>query len=238
MTVPVQPLLSSQRHLDADEVGSSYFESTNHALKLAWRSEDSLWQFQYGLQDIPEQGWVNQRMDMTRNDSEQWNLSLTQEYYWGSFDGRISKILSETDEGGTYTLATGFSYTDGTNRDTGDNLAQIMPLTIDVSLNHSIGSWNHDFELQLVGERDEVSEVRNEIATDSYTLLNARGSYNFSDDLRLDYGIENIFDEYYEHPLSGAYTGQGKTMNGTGIAWGQRVPGKGRNIYMGVTYDF
>ena len=52
--------------------------------------------------------------------------------------------------------------------------------------------------------------------------------------LRVDIGIENLFDKFND-PLGGAYTSQGKTMSGTGVAWGNPVPGMGRSVYVGST---
>ena len=50
--------------------------------------------------------------------------------------------------------------------------------------------------------------------------------------------IKNVFDKFYNHPLGGAYLGQGKTMSGTDVAWGVPVPGMGRSIYTAVNVQF
>jgi iron complex outermembrane receptor protein len=47
-----------------------------------------LLEFKLGLQDIPYQGFVNQRMDMTGNDAEQYNLSYKGKYGWGNLEAR------------------------------------------------------------------------------------------------------------------------------------------------------
>jgi iron complex outermembrane receptor protein len=54
----------------------------------------------------------------------------------------------------------------------------------------------------------------------------------------VDFGIENVFDKLYRHPLGGAYTGQGATMSPTDVAWGVTVPGMGRSFYTGINYQF
>lgn len=71
------------------EVGSSAYQSENHALGFAMRDSDQLLELKLGLQDIPLQGFPNQRMDMTRNRSQQINLHYRQELSWGNVDARI-----------------------------------------------------------------------------------------------------------------------------------------------------
>ena len=68
-------------------------------------------------------------------------------------------------------------------------------------------------------------------------MLNLNGSYSWQK-VRLDFGIENVFDKLYYLPNGGAYTGQGKTMAINGIPWGIAVPGMGRSFYTAVSYNF
>lgn len=74
--------------LDADEVGSSYYRANNHALALGVQRDNHLFQFKLGLQDIPEQGFPNQRMDMTGNTARQFNLLYEGKYDWGKLDAQ------------------------------------------------------------------------------------------------------------------------------------------------------
>jgi len=83
---------------------------------------------------------------------------------------------------------------------------------------------------------EKVSQVRNELETAGYGLLNLRGSYEWTR-VRLDYGVENLLDKFYAHPLSGAYVGEGNVM-GSGASWGIPVPGMGRTVFTGVTLTF
>lgn len=75
--------------LAGDEVGSTQYKSTNQSLALALRHENHLFEFRYGVQDIPYQGWANQRMDMTGNDSTQLNLRYKGRYEWGALEARV-----------------------------------------------------------------------------------------------------------------------------------------------------
>ena len=134
------------------------------------------------------------------------------------------------------------SYTSGENRDTGDELYNIMPLNAKLTLTHRQRGWDNAAELVMVGEKDELSDMRNEIETGNYSLVNLRASHSWKR-TRLDFGIENLFDRLYFHPLGGAYLGQGTTMSASTTAvttpkWGTAVPGMGRSIYAGVTVKF
>jgi iron complex outermembrane receptor protein len=73
---------------DGDEVGSTAYKARNHALAFGVQHENHLVEFKLGLQDIPYQGFVNQRMDMTGNDAEQYNLSYKGKYGWGKLEAR------------------------------------------------------------------------------------------------------------------------------------------------------
>jgi iron complex outermembrane receptor protein len=71
------------------EVGSSEFRSRNQGLDLAVRGGDHLLELKLGRQDIPYQGFPNQRMDMTRNTSDQVNLRYLGQTAWGSVEARL-----------------------------------------------------------------------------------------------------------------------------------------------------
>jgi iron complex outermembrane receptor protein len=133
------------------------------------------------------------------------------------------------------------SYTRGENRDTGDGLYNIMPLNAKFTLTHKRGVWDNAAELVMVSRKDDVSEMRNEMETPGYALVNLRGSHSWKQ-LRLDFGVENVFDRLYYHPLGGAYIGQGTTMTTQAVAtvpqWGTPVPGMGRSIYTALTFKF
>ncbi|MDQ5914244.1 MAG: iron complex outerrane recepter protein [Pseudomonadota bacterium] len=135
------------------------------------------------------------------------------------------------------------NYTNGRNRDTGDDLYNIMPLNAKLALTHKTGGWDSAAELVMVKDKDNVSDARNEIKTSGYSLVNLRSSYSWKN-VRVDFGIENLFDREYDLPLGGAYTGQGRTMSLNPAAtdgmfgWGTAVPGMGRSLYTGLNIKF
>lgn len=129
------------------------------------------------------------------------------------------------------------NYTRGTNETTGDDLYNVMPLNAKLAVTQQIGGWDNSAELVMVQAKEDVSDVRNEIKTPGYSLVNLRGSYSWKT-VRVDFGVENLFDKFYYLPTGGAYTGQGTTMSINGIAPGVAVPGMGRSIYVGVNVKF
>jgi len=129
----------------------------------------------------------------------------------------------------------------GKNRITGDDLYNIMPLNARLTLTHKLGGWDNGLEIVGVRNKHQVSDVRNEIQTPGYSLVNLRASYSWQQ-VRVDFGVENLFDRFYYLPLGGAYTAQGRTMSinptdGT-MAWGTAVPGMGRSLYAGINVKF
>ena len=142
---------------------------------------------------------------------------------------------------GSFGLKGLLNYTKGENRDTGDDLYNIIPLNAKMILTHQTGGWDNALELVAVKGKHDVSDVRNEIQTSGYALTNLRASYSWQR-VRIDFGVENLFDKFYYQPLGGAYTGQGRTMalnptDGT-MSWGTAVPGMGRSIYAGLNVKF
>lgn len=129
------------------------------------------------------------------------------------------------------------NYTNGKNRDIGDDLYNIMPLNAKIALTQKTGSWDNGVELVMVDAKDNISDARNEIKTSGYNLVNLHGSHSW-EQVRVDFGIENLFDKLYYLPTGGAYSGQGMTMSINGMPWGIAVPGMGRSVYAGATVKF
>ena len=143
-------------------------------------------------------------------------------------------------EWGDWTLAGKLSTTQGKNLSTGDRLYQIMPLNARLALTQAAGAWRNTLELVAVAGKRDVNAARNEVQTPGYALANLRASYTHKN-LRVDFGVENLFNRFYVLPQGGAYVGQGTTMTTTGASspvWGVGVPGPGRSLYAGVNYRF
>ncbi|MHB9116957.1 MAG: TonB-dependent receptor [Burkholderiales bacterium] len=145
--------------------------------------------------------------------------------------------LAKSRDYGNFTATGLLNYARGENRTTGDNLYNIMPLNAKLAVVQRIGNWTNTIEEQLVDAKTQVSQVRNELKTGGYGLLNLRSSYEWKQ-VRFDVGVENALNKFYASPLGGAYVGQGMTMSLNGVSWGIPVPGMGRSIYTGLSVKF
>lgn len=142
---------------------------------------------------------------------------------------------------GVFSAILAGSYSRGTNDDTDDDLYSVMPLNVTLSLTRRLGRWRSTIEGEFIAPRDAVSRVRNERATAGYGLMHLRGRYE-AGRWSAEFGVENLLDRGYAHPLGGAYLGQGSTMMNpmppNQPRWGTRVPGAGRSAYVGFNVDF
>lgn len=147
------------------------------------------------------------------------------------------KTMAQSADYGTFVAKANVNYVRGENRDTGDDLYNIMPLNARFAVEQKLNNWNNTIEWEVVSNKNDTSAERNEVETAGYGLIHLRTSYEWKQ-ARFDVGIENVFDRLYSAPLAGAYTGQGMTMSDTGVAWGTTVPAVGRSVYAGMTLKF
>lgn len=149
-------------------------------------------------------------------------------------------LLAQDTPVGAFAAKGILSYVNGQNTTTGGNLYNIMPINAKLSLEQKIDGWTNAIEAQFVGAKNNVEQVRNEVTTFAYTLFNLRSSYEWQN-IRVDFGVENVFDTFYYLPLGGAYIGQGSTMSTTpplAPPWGVSVPGMGRSFYVATNVKF
>ncbi len=128
------------------------------------------------------------------------------------------------------------SWVRGENRDSGDALYHMAPLTARFTLEQPLGTWTAVAELELVGEKDRVSATRNEPVTDGYALLHLRTVWKPTDTLRVDLSVENVFDEGYDLPLGGVSFGDFKA--GGMVPPIDALPGPGRSVNVGLSLSF
>lgn len=142
--------------------------------------------------------------------------------------GRVANV-------GRFALTGVMGYVQGRNPANNGNLYQIMPLHASANLEHSAGKWSNTLEFQAVDAKRDVQAVRNELPTPGYALLNYRTSYRLplveGTEVRLDAGVDNMANRNYRLPLGGRYWIGDKTGSSA-------VPGMGRSMYAGLTFQF
>ena len=148
-----------------------------------------------------------------------------------------SALMGRSDAWGAFEFRGLVNLLWGTNLTTREPLYNMMPANAALSVSHKLGPWQSTLEWQGVAGKHRLSAVRNEMRTAGYALVNLKGSREWPR-VRVDLGIDNLFDRFYRKPLAGAYVGQGPSMTTNGIPWGQVVPGAGRSIFTALTVRY
>ncbi|MDQ1316178.1 MAG: iron complex outerrane recepter protein [Pseudomonadota bacterium] len=225
---------------------------TAHTLSATFDWHDAA-QKKWGMKVTPYYTYVDDYIDATRCSGATAgsciasNLTMANNFVYLQFVNQSASLygvdvsgyfpLAEKTAIGRLTGSAMLNYVQGENDTTDDHLYNMMPLNAKLAVIQQQGAWTGTLEWQLVSAKTDVSAERNEMETAGYGLVNLRGSYAWKQ-ARFDVGVENLFDKFYNHPLGGAYLGQGKTMSGDGVPWGTTVPGMGRSIYAGVNVQF
>jgi len=137
--------------------------------------------------------------------------------------------LWNSDAYGQGTLKGTLAYVRGRDLTTSGDLYHMMPLNASVTLEEAYENWAGHIELQGVARKSVVDSVRAEPVTPSYLLVNLGTSYTWNH-VRVDLGVDNLFDKAYDLPLGGQSIGDYKA---TGIL--RPIPGEGRSINLGLT---
>lgn len=130
---------------------------------------------------------------------------------------------------GEGTLKGTLGYVHGRDLTTGGDLYHIMPLNASVTLEESYDNWAGHIQLQGAARKHAVDRLRNEPQTPSYLLVNLGSSYTWNH-VRVDVGVDNLFDKAYDDPLAGQSLGD---LKATGVL--RPVPGLGRSFNLGLT---
>ena len=145
--------------------------------------------------------------------------------------------LFEAGAWGNLATNAALGYVRGEDLSTRDGLYNIMPLDTTVALVHQLGTWKSTAEAQLVASKTHVSQVRNEVPTAGYFVVNLRTGYEWKF-IQVDGSIENLLNRFYSNPVGGAYVGQGPSMSTSGIPWGVAVPGPARSFNVALNLHF
>ncbi|TFH68547.1 TonB-dependent receptor [Gammaproteobacteria bacterium LSUCC0057] len=162
-------------------------------------------------------------LQYANRDAQLWGVDLTLQRDLGNY------------RSGHWQARAVVSYLDAERRNDGDTLYNTLPLNALLTITQHWGNWTNSLEWQLVAAKDDPSQLRNEVATSGYGLVTLRSSWSRRQ-LRIDVGVENLFDHSYQLAQGGVYSGQGATMSATGIAWGIALPGPGRSLYVAANY--
>jgi iron complex outermembrane receptor protein len=133
---------------------------------------------------------------------------------------------------GEWSTRAALSYTRGKTTG-GDNLYNIMPLNARLAVEHTLGSWSNTFETVFVSAKDNLSAIRAEQATSGYSIANYRTTYKLNKAVRLDAGIDNVFNRQYNLPLGGL-----EYVSGSMMSTPHSLRAIGRSVNVGVSINF
>ena len=175
----------------------------------------------------PSNGFVF--LNTANHDARLWGIDLS-----------ARADLFKHDTYGQFGTHTTMSYVRGQRMD-GGNLYHMMPFNTKLSLDHQLQGWKNAIEMQFVDSKTDVQQIRNELTTPAYVLLNARTGYQWKN-VSIDVGLDNVLDKQYYHPLAGAYTGDYYAMSITnpdrGFVNNRNIPGMGRSVFVGMTITY
>lgn len=121
------------------------------------------------------------------------------------------------------------SYVRGKRTDLADNLYRIAPLRATTNLRYAAGPWSANLQWVLAARQAKVSAYNGEKPTGGYGVLNLHGTWQASSSLQLTAGLNNLFDKNYADALSGV-----NRVSGGDLPVGDRIPGAGRSVFVGL----
>lgn len=123
-------------------------------------------------------------------------------------------------------------YTRGYRKDGKADLYQLMPLNGRLSLVHSTEKWQNQLGLTLVNDKKQVNNLRREVETPGYALVDIASSWQFTKQARIELAVTNLLDKTYTLPLGGIDLINNGSDKSTGLL------GMGRSINTSLKLDF
>ncbi|MCP5385414.1 MAG: TonB-dependent receptor [Novosphingobium sp.] len=115
----------------------------------------------------------------------------------------------------------------GRRTDIADNLYRIAPTSGRLALAWDAGDWSLAFELEGATAQKRVSLSNSEQPGEGHVVAGIFGHWQMRHGLRIDWGIENLFDRRYADFLSGYNRNAGGD-----VPLGSRLPGMGRSAFV------
>ena len=125
------------------------------------------------------------------------------------------------------------SWVRGKRRDLADDLYRVPPVSLRLAALWQADSWAVGAELNAADGQRHVSATNGETPGKGYAVFGLFASLEASRALRLEAGIENLFDSFYQPHLSGL-----NRVGASDVPLGQRLPGAGRGLWVRVSSTF
>ena len=123
------------------------------------------------------------------------------------------------------------SYVRAERTDIADNLYRMAPANGRLAVSWEESRWSISVEGQFIARQNHVSATNTEVPSAGYVLANISGYWLIRDGVRLDLGIENLFDTYYLEHLAGY-----NRITGSDVPLVSRLPGAGRSAFARIRW--
>ena len=123
------------------------------------------------------------------------------------------------------------SYVRAERTDIADNLYRMAPANGRLAMSWAESRWSISIESQFVARQTRVSVTNSEAPSAGHVLANIAGYWVIRDGIRLDLGIQNLFDSYYLEHLAGY-----NRITGSDVPLGARLPGAGRSAFARIRW--
>lgn len=131
------------------------------------------------------------------------------------------------------TFAAIASYARAENRENGDALYRVAPMRGLASIVYQNNGWEAGVECEWAAAQNRVARGQNEPTTPGYGLVHLRLARELPHGVRVEAGVENVFDKRYTDYLGGV-----NRVAGSDVPIGGRIPGAWRFFYTGVNWTF
>ena len=126
----------------------------------------------------------------------------------------------------------------GERKDIEDNLYRISPDNMRVGVEVQENAFTANVNVVAYAKQNKVSATNSEQETAGYSLVNVRLAFDFTQSLNAQMGVNNLFDKQYADHLGGINRAKGDLKSASDVAVGERLPGIGRNVYVGMNWQF
>lgn len=159
--------------------------------------------------------------------------------HFANHDARIAggdlagfATLWSSNSAGTGKLTASGAWLHGTRTDSDTPLYQMMPLNLRLAFDEELKGLSAGFGSEMVDRKSRLDPNRMELRTPGYTLFNLHAAYK-SKYLQGGVRVDNLFNRFYELPLSGNNIDM---YNATGSM--TPVTGRGRSASINLTATF
>ncbi len=125
------------------------------------------------------------------------------------------------------------SYVRGKRRDIDDNIYRVSPATLRLATAWRGDRFTFGAEMYAAARQSRVSATNGELPSHGYAVFGLFGGYELIGGMRMEAGVENLFDAYYQPHLSGV-----NRFGASDVPLGKRLPGPGRGVWLRLVADF